>query len=666
MAAGNAVIGALRVVLGADSAELETGLKSAAAKVSEFGASVAKAGAIAGAAFAAIGVGIAASLKGSLESADKLGKMSQSVGIPVEELSKLKHAADLSDVSLEALGTSVGKLSKNMVAVAGGASNDAAQAFTAMGVAVKNTDGTLRSSSLVLGDIAEKFKGYEDGAAKTALAMALFGKAGAQMIPLLNSGRDGLQEMKDEAAALGIVIDEKTAKAAENFNDNLTRLGKVKEGIITQVMARLAPALAQLSTTLFDAAKNSDLMKGTVDGLANAIKGAISIALGGIVAFQRIGAELSALWNVLMAPNWQAMKQAWAAFTVEGDKTDAAFKGLSETIQKFWTTTDQAAAATGQAVTTKMAAPIIQAAGAAKNALLTFLDSTVKKTEGLKAEAQAIGLSATEMEKEKIIAQANAIAKANNITVTAALRQKIDETAAAQARWNIAATFGKQVFEQTRTPAEQFGQTIERLNIAYQSGAINADTYARGVAQAQDKMAQASPYAQALGNSLTSAFDKAIQGGTKLSDVLKSLLQDLARALANQAFKSLLFGNSSTGGTSAGLLGSLFSGTGSPMNILPAFAQGGSFTVGGAGGIDSQIAAMRVSPGERVTVSKKGDGVGGSPISIVNHNDFRGADAGSEARIKAYVDASSQRAVSQAVGMVGKTRSDSPGYLRPR
>ncbi|OZB14331.1 MAG: hypothetical protein B7X58_08110, partial [Marinobacter sp. 34-60-7] len=83
----------------------------------------------------------------------------------------------------------------------------------------------------VFKDIADRFSEMEDGSAKTALAVEIFGRAGAKLIPLLNSGSSGLSDMASEARRLGISFGEDAAKAAEEFNDNLTRLGKPLQGI---------------------------------------------------------------------------------------------------------------------------------------------------------------------------------------------------------------------------------------------------------------------------------------------------------------------------------------------------------------------------------------------------------------------------------------------------
>jgi hypothetical protein len=208
------ILGALKIILGADTSDLDKGLKNSESSIASFGKTVGLGLAAVAAAAVGAGVALAASMKGVIDSADTLNKASQKIGMSTEDLSKLKYAADLADVSSESLGKSMGKLSKAMASAASSSTSDAAMAFKAVGVEVKNTDGTLRSQSEVLKDVAEKFQGYTDGAGKTALAIALFGKAGASMIPLLNEGRDGLQEAADEATKFGLVLDKKTTMAA--------------------------------------------------------------------------------------------------------------------------------------------------------------------------------------------------------------------------------------------------------------------------------------------------------------------------------------------------------------------------------------------------------------------------------------------------------------------
>lgn len=250
--AGNAVIGALRVSLGLDSAQFATGLRKAQGSLSGFGK-------LAGQAFAAIGVAAAGAavamgyaVKAAADHADQLSKASQKIGVTVEALSRLEFAAKLSDVSLEQLTTGLGRLSKSMLDVASGSKGPAATAFRALGIAVKDASGQLRSSDQVLADIADRFSRMEDGSTKTALAIGIFGRAGAELIPLLNEGRDGLSEMADEADRLGVTISARTAKAAEGFNDSLTRMNAVFQGIANQLLEALVPSMDSLSDIMTD------------------------------------------------------------------------------------------------------------------------------------------------------------------------------------------------------------------------------------------------------------------------------------------------------------------------------------------------------------------------------------------------------------------------------
>lgn len=223
---------------------------------SEFGslgrAALSAAGMVAGIG-GALSVGaIVSQVKAVADLQDQFGKMAQKVGVGVQSLTELNYAAKLSDVSTEDLETGLTRLTSKMADVAQG-SKEAAAVFDSLGVKVKNNDGTLRSSEEVLKDIAQRFSEFADGSTKTAYAVEIFGRAGAKLIPLLNSGRDGLAEMAEEARALGVVFDEKAAKAAEQFNDNLTRLGQAAQGLKIELLQGLIPPLTDLTQRFLDA-----------------------------------------------------------------------------------------------------------------------------------------------------------------------------------------------------------------------------------------------------------------------------------------------------------------------------------------------------------------------------------------------------------------------------
>lgn len=220
--------------------------------------------------------GIGAMIKSSIDSADALDEMAQRTGIAVESLSLLVPAAELSAVSTEKFEAGLKKLATGMLEAATG-SETSAQKFGALGVAVQNQDGTLRDSEQVLLDLADRFKAMPDGAEKAALAVDIFGKAGAEMIPFLNQGRDGIGALKQEAAELGLQLSADTAAQAGNFNDALDKLKLATQSIGNQIIASLLPALNDMAGGMVESAKQGGTLRVILDGVVLVLK---TLALG--------------------------------------------------------------------------------------------------------------------------------------------------------------------------------------------------------------------------------------------------------------------------------------------------------------------------------------------------------------------------------------------------
>jgi hypothetical protein len=237
-----AQVSGIEVWFSGNTADLEKSVGRANSAISGFAktAAASLAGALSVGAFVAAG-------KAAINYADNIGKMAQKIGMTTEELSKLNYAAKLSDVSIQELQGGLQLLSKNMEA--------GSEGLAALGISATTASGELRSTNEVMQDVAEAFAGMEDGAGKTALAMNIFGRSGANLIPLLNSGRKGLADMASEAKSLGVVISQDAAKAAERFNDNMTRLQSALDGLMNETIAPLIPQLADFAEKILEVIK---------------------------------------------------------------------------------------------------------------------------------------------------------------------------------------------------------------------------------------------------------------------------------------------------------------------------------------------------------------------------------------------------------------------------
>ena len=210
--------------------------------------------------------GFAAMIKNAIDAADQLNKLSQKIGISVEALSTLRFAAQLSDVSLETLQKGIKGLSQN-IAEANTGIGDGAQVFDALGISVKNADGSMKSTEAVLLQMADVFANLEDGAVKTALAVKLFGKSGMDMIPFLNQGAAGINQLTAEAERLGLKLTTETARSAEAFNDNLTALKASSSSLGIALARDFLPELTNITNAMREAANEAGTLKALWVGL---------------------------------------------------------------------------------------------------------------------------------------------------------------------------------------------------------------------------------------------------------------------------------------------------------------------------------------------------------------------------------------------------------------
>jgi|WetSurMetagenome_2_1015567.scaffolds.fasta_scaffold94485_2 hypothetical protein len=193
-------------------------------------------------------------LKSAVDEMDNARKAAQKIGTSVENFTALSFAAGQSGVEVEALQTGLAKLARSLDDAKGG-SQTVAEAFARL----KIDPNTFTDPSDALLVIADRFKAMPDGVNKTALALQLFGKAGAQLIPLLNAGSAGIAELKAEAEKLGVVISTETAIQAEKFNDNMDRLAKAGKGLGYTLATEALVPLNQIVQAMADAAKQGGL-----------------------------------------------------------------------------------------------------------------------------------------------------------------------------------------------------------------------------------------------------------------------------------------------------------------------------------------------------------------------------------------------------------------------
>lgn len=210
---------------------------------SKIGRSMMKAGTVMLSASAAVGGSILAVGKSTADYAGDMYDMARGAGIGVEAFQKLAYAGRMSGVETEKLSASLVKFDR-MVAEATGGNKTYMQTFEDLGIKIKDSAGNLRQPNEIFEDVADIFHNTEDGIGKTALAVELFGKSGADLIPMLNDGKAGLKAFYAEAERLGLALSNEMIAKGDAFSDQLENIGEQVKGVKLQLGAALIPALS--------------------------------------------------------------------------------------------------------------------------------------------------------------------------------------------------------------------------------------------------------------------------------------------------------------------------------------------------------------------------------------------------------------------------------------
>jgi hypothetical protein len=201
------------------------------------------------AAFAGITAAIGSSVRAYGAAGDQIQKMALRTGFSTTALSELKHAAEQSGTSLEKLEAAVMK-SNRLLAQTDQESATARKALEELGLSVEELNKMNMEDRFfaMAGAVAK----IEDPGRRAATAMDVFGKSGAELLPMLESGAEGIQAMRDEAHKLGIVFDQEAADKAAKFTDAMDKMNKSIDGIKFTLAEAFLPIIIDVTDGITD------------------------------------------------------------------------------------------------------------------------------------------------------------------------------------------------------------------------------------------------------------------------------------------------------------------------------------------------------------------------------------------------------------------------------
>ena len=270
-------------------AKLGQSFQALGSKITGIGTQFLKVGAI-------IGAPLVLGIRQFAKLGDEIQKMSKRTGVAVKELSRLAFATSQSGASLQVLEVAIKTMQRGLVDASRGLTT-ATDNFDDLGIALEDIQSKSPEEQFIL--IAEKLSQIEDPSLRAGLALKVFGRSGAELLPLLENGAKGIREMGDEAERLGLTFDQKAADKAAVLTDALDKLARVVNAVFFAIGAALSESVTDLAdritstiTSVIKWIKENETLIKIIGGVALAVTllGGALVVLG--IAVKAIGVAL--------------------------------------------------------------------------------------------------------------------------------------------------------------------------------------------------------------------------------------------------------------------------------------------------------------------------------------------------------------------------------------
>ena len=195
--------------------------------------------------------------KNALEAADAIGKTADSANISTKKLQELRFAGDLYGASTRDIDDALKRFNRRLGVFIQDGSGPAAKAFEELGIKAVDASGNIKSTETVLDEAIAELSQYENMAKIAATASRLFGEdAGPRLANLIAAGREEMQKLARDARELGIIMDEKMIRSAEDAKDKITVLSSIMSNKLRIAVVQNAEAIANFTQKIIDVIPN--------------------------------------------------------------------------------------------------------------------------------------------------------------------------------------------------------------------------------------------------------------------------------------------------------------------------------------------------------------------------------------------------------------------------
>ena len=176
------------------------------------------------------------------KAADEILTLSKTTGLSTDTIQELNYASELLDVSTETISGSMTKMIRNMNNARMG-SKQSEEAFRALGIRIKDSNGQLRDSETVFGEVIDKLGRMRNETERDAIAMQIFGRSARELNPLIEAGSGALKEFAAEAHEMGYVMSGDALDSLGRLDDAMQKFNNQTTAFKNSIAMVLLPVL---------------------------------------------------------------------------------------------------------------------------------------------------------------------------------------------------------------------------------------------------------------------------------------------------------------------------------------------------------------------------------------------------------------------------------------
>ena len=572
--------------------------------------------------------GVVSKLRGTVATLDEIGKTADKIGITTDALQELRTVAESAGIAQGSLDSSLERFNKRIGEAAMG-TGAAKKMLDKMGIAASDLAKMGLDKSLAV--IAERMAQITDPTEKAATAAALFGREGVAMVNLLREGAAGMAKMREDARALGLVIDEDLIRNAEGAQTQLDLMSRVISAQLNSALVSMAPLLVGGATVLADVARAAASAASYVKDFANPQSDLQKVTENLVMA---MGDEIRQS-QLLEATLSRGVNVSVGAARAKLEEARSRHENVSAIIAERKAAalgSDEWGDLTGQIQRSKEA---LDGLGFAANDIAVAsradaFESEQLRLAGLITQRQNLLKTNAEMDAQLARSAANidtlsagiSSAKGGVVDISATYINPIENSPKAEIAGTGSAAAAaipelsdyaavldrvNSVFGASKITGGNYAEVLARVNQMHESGELTGKEYAAAIdaigKKFEDTVSSAQALEQAAEQTMAAIFSRSQTAGDAVAD----LAQKLSGMAASAAF--------------SGMFGGMFDGVSAIFSGEKSF-DGGGYTGNGprSGGLDGKGGFMAMMhPQESVIDHTKGQsapGGGGGGMNV--------------------------------------------------